>query len=71
MPDGLPQTAGPSGIPDSDEKPPWALAVADLAPTGDDRQGRGRSFASGPPPRKDPVLITTTGPQPPKRHPSH
>jgi hypothetical protein len=24
-------------------KPPWALAVAESAPTGADRQGRGRS----------------------------
>ena len=26
-----------------DEKPPWTLAVAEIAPTGADRQGRGRS----------------------------
>jgi hypothetical protein len=33
------------------EKPPWALAVAEIAPTGVDRQGRGRSETTGPPPR--------------------
>src|SRR3984893_14028752 len=31
-----------------DEKPPWALAVAEIAPTGGDRQGRGRGPKSRP-----------------------
>jgi hypothetical protein len=32
----------PQPVPDM-RKPPWALAVAESAPTGVDRQGRGRS----------------------------
>jgi hypothetical protein len=39
-----PRPGGRHGAEDrGDEKPPWALAVAEIAPTGADRQGRGRS----------------------------
>ncbi len=41
---------GPKKI-QTNEKPPWALAVAEVAPTGVDRQGRGRSLTPGLPPR--------------------
>jgi hypothetical protein len=49
-PTGCPQSADPVGHPpESDEIPPWALAVAEVRPRGLDRQGRGRSQRPGLP----------------------
>ena len=46
---GHPQSADPIGHPSEVMRPPRALAVAEDAPTGVDRQGRGRSQAPGLP----------------------
>ena len=63
------RTRIPSGI-HRVMSPPRALAVAEDAPAGVDRQGRGRSMAPGLP-RDEARFSSLTGPQPPKRHPSH
>ena len=74
MPDGMSAERGPpSGMnPKGDEMPPRMLAVAEECIHGGlDRQGRGRSQWPGLPRDEARFPITTTGPQPPKRHPSH
>ena len=70
-PMGPPQSADPTGRPlVVMRRPPRALAVAEECARG------GRPAGSGPVlwpglPRDEARFLITTGPQPPKRHPSH